>query len=387
MDTQAALISRMDRLAHSRPGLFRARAIGTLALGYAGAACLALAPFGAATLGLLALRHTRAPLAAAPAALVLVLLAIWVASRRSPAPGLPGESIDAIEADGLHAMLTRLRCRLRVAYPREVRVTAQFDAALFQDSNQGIFGRGAARSVLLLGLPLMKCLSEAQLEAVLAHELGHLVGVNAAATSRARHLQIALQRLQGDLFRENGRPWRILSRVLAWYLPRLEACTVVWARANETDADRVAAELTSPQLLAQALVAHAVVGEYWHRHYWRWVGQSTRELPPRLLCPYTSFNVAAFRAAPEELRRQWLETAIRLDPGPTASHRSLWARIEAAGSLPELALPVPGRTADRLLRAECARLDALFDRRWREGTVAARRLLHGLLHYPAGGAG
>ncbi len=379
----AALNARLDQLARTRPQLFRVRAVGTLALGYAGCGALAVAPAAACAIGLLALARA-APLVfealGVAALLVLVLLSF---PRAAAARNLPGERVDPTQAAELLKLLERLRARLRLRYPREVRITPQFDAALFQDSNSGVFGGGARRSVLLLGLPLIKCLSEKQLEAVIAHELGHLAGALASHTSRARHLGISLQRLREGIAREPGRLWRTLRRTLEWYLSQLEACTLPLARINEADADRIAVRLTSPSALGQALVTHRVGGIFWYRRYWPWVGNCSRTLAPQFLFPYSDFGLAAFQGVPEDERGRWLETSLRFEATPTASHPILRERLRAIGVRAELVLPDQG--ADRLLRADRARLDALFDQRWRAGTVAARRLLQQAIEHRGAG--
>jgi Zn-dependent protease with chaperone function len=377
MHMHAELIARMERLARSRPRLFRLRAIATLALGYLGTAGLAGAPAVAAAVGLLAIARAEPVLPKALGALLLVL-ALVACVRDDVARNLPGERVDAVQAAELLALLARLRARLQLRYPREVRITPLFDAALYQDSNRGVFGGGARRSVLLLGLPLLKCLNEAQLEAVMAHELGHLAGAHAAQTSRARHLGNSLRRMHAALAHEKGRVLRMLWRMLEWYLPQLEACTLPLARANEADADRMAVRATSPAAFAQALVAHWVVGLFWRRHYWRWVAHYRRCFKPQALFPYSAFGLYAFQSVPEQERLYWLEAGLQQQPAPMDSHAGLRERLAAIGARAELALPEAGATADRLLRGERERLDALFDRRWREGTVAAQRLLHEL---------
>ena len=369
-----ALIARLDQLARTRPQLFRLRAIGTLALGYAGCGALVAAPGAACAIGLLSVARVEPLVFQALGVAGLLALAILFYPRVAAARNLPGEPVDPTQAAELLKLLERLRAQLRLGYPREVRITPQFDAALFQDSNSGVFGGGARRSVLLLGLPLIKCLSEKQLEAVMAHELGHLAGAHSAYTSRARHLGISLQRLPGAIAREPGRLWHILRRTLEWYLPQLEACTLSLARINETDADRIAVRLTSPSALAQALVTHRVVGIFWYRRYWSGVGNCSRTLAPQFLSPYSNFGLTAFRGVPEDERVRWLETSLRFEATPAATHPILRERLRAIGARAELVLPDHG--ADRLLGADRARLDALFDQRWRDGTVAARRLLH-----------
>jgi Zn-dependent protease with chaperone function len=97
-----------------------------------------------------------------------------------------------------------------------------------------------SRNIVTLGLPYLLTMSRAQLLAVLAHEFGHLVGEDGKLTRRVYMLVVALNRFRHQLSK-NGNRSGLLSWAIAWYLPRLEAETMVVRRANEYTADRFSA--------------------------------------------------------------------------------------------------------------------------------------------------
>src|SRR5262249_54354082 len=149
-------------------------ALATLGYGYlsvliVGLLCL-IAVFG------LMLKHAPAlgvKLILLPGALLVVVLrSLWV--RLEPPAG---EVLRRREAPGLFTRVEQLCRRLRAPRVHRVIVTEDFNAAVTQVPRLGVLGWH--RNYLLLGLPLLKCLTVEQLEAVLAHELGHLSGGHA----------------------------------------------------------------------------------------------------------------------------------------------------------------------------------------------------------------
>ena len=100
------------------------------------------------------------------ALLLVVLRALWV--RLQPPDGEPLARGDAPE---LFALLDRLRARLNTPPLHQVLVTADFNAGITQVPRLGVFGWH--RNYLILGLPLMRCVSAPQLEAVAAYEVSN----------------------------------------------------------------------------------------------------------------------------------------------------------------------------------------------------------------------
>ncbi|MFE0648901.1 M48 family metallopeptidase [Streptomyces sp. NPDC059534] len=85
--------------------------------------------------------------------------------------GVAGVAVTDTEEPGLWAAVRELAARVGTRAPDEIRLTADMNAAVTEDARLlGLLG-GTRR--LYLGLPLVAGLSEAQLRAVLAHELGH----------------------------------------------------------------------------------------------------------------------------------------------------------------------------------------------------------------------
>jgi hypothetical protein len=155
--------------------------------------------------------------------------------------------------------------RLDTPPVHHVLITAEFNAAMAQVPRLGVFGW--QRNYLLVGLPLLRSLSVVQLEAVLAHELGHLSRGHAGLGNWIYRLRNTWQRLDQAL---EARPqWGAgtIRHFLSWYAPYFNACSIprtpVRVRGRR-DLSRDHLE----QAAAQALTNLSVIDCYLSERYW-----------------------------------------------------------------------------------------------------------------------
>jgi Zn-dependent protease with chaperone function len=298
---------------------------------------------------------------------ICAISALIAAVRKAPraaSVALPGDNVDRAAAPDLYRMVDALCARLDLPPPREIRITPDFGASLYRTGG-GLFEK--AGGTLLIGLPLMKCLSNAQLEAALAHELGHLSGVHERWMVRVAHLERTARSLRAALGSSTRGAGRALRRACEWYLERLHACALPASRACEYEADLTAARLTSPAKLAESLAILAVGERFWRERYWPTVYADVRHAPHPVRFPHTSFGMLWLNTLGTEQARAWLDAALLSATTP--------AHVSPALSDHE--------TADLLLGIERARLDALFDRRWREAVAERWRRIYQTIHPPA----
>ncbi len=380
----AMLIERMDLLARTRPAMFRWRLQGTLALGYGFLAGLVGMPVLVCVAGFypLFVQDPMFKVLFGVLAAIFAVTALVLAARQTPraaSVALPGDKIERAEAPDLYRMVDALCARLDLPPPREIRITPEFGASLYRTGG-GLFEK--AGGTLLIGLPLMKCLSNAQLEAALAHELGHLSGVHARWMMRVAHLERTARSLRAALESSRRGAGRALRRACEWYLERLHACALPASRACEYEADLTAARLTSPSKLAEALTILAVGERFWRQRYWPTVYADIRHVPHPARFPHTSFGMLWLNTLGTGQARAWLDAALLSKTARAHLSPALSDRLRALGVDAVLAL-AEHETADRLLGAERARLDALFDSRWREAVAERWRRIYQAIHAPA----
>jgi len=169
-----------------------------------------------------------------------------VTQTRDPDADL-GPVLAFTDAPLLFAAVNEVSRRLGVRPPGQVRLTYLPCCGVVA------WGRSQA---LILGLPLLRVLTLAELRAVLAHELAHLARGDATRAARsARFVGALRQALDQAGGRERGPlgAWaRVCCRVASWLIGPI-------ARGQEARADRSAAAIAGGSVAASALVKAAMV--------------------------------------------------------------------------------------------------------------------------------
>lgn len=358
-----ALVTRLETLAREQPRGYKLRlvALALLGYGYIGAVVLLLvALLLAAALSLLFLKALALKLLI-PLAIVIwvVLRALWV--RIAPPSGY---MVTPHTAPLLFARIDRLRQALDAPRFHRVLVTDDFNAGVMQVPLLGLFGWH--RNYLLLGLPLMKCLTPDQLDAVLAHEFGHLAGGHARFGNWLYRARAIWQQLAESITRSGGSGAFLFRRFFGWYVPYFQAWTFPLARANEYEADAVAARLTSPQAAAAALTGVNVGAALLEQRFWPGIYGNADEQPQPAFLPYSRLGQGLQQQFRDDDGQRWLDEALTRDTTHDDTHPALRDRLQALGQQPQVAPPSELEAADRLLGDERERIIAAFDQRWQQ---------------------
>ncbi len=260
-----ALVHRMEEFAARQPGVYRLRMLGLALLGYA---YLIAVIVGILLLSAIAVLLVRAsPILGVKALIILLpLLAIIVGSlwvRLHPPEGM---RITRRDSPALFGRLDRLRRQLKTARIHVVLVTPDLNAGITQVPRLGLFGWH--RNYLLLGIALMKCLTVEQLEAVLAHELGHLSGGHARLGNWIYRMRRVWQQLEQSLEAKAPIGGNVVRSFFKWYIPHFAASSYPLARRNEFEADAASIAVTSPRVAAQALTNADVMAQYLYERFW-----------------------------------------------------------------------------------------------------------------------
>lgn len=360
------LVARLDEEARQNPSAYKFRVLMLAGLGYGYLALtvflllvLTLAAFASVIfLKAIALK-IAIPLLIF---LFLVLKAMWV--KLDPPEG---RLITAAESPALFALIDALRHKLKSPPFHRVLITNDFNAAVVQIPRLGMLGWH--RNYLLIGLPLMKALTPAQLEAVLAHEFGHLAGGHARVSNWIYRLRMSWMRLMAIL--EHNRSWGtgLFRPFFNWYSPYFNAYSFPLARANEYEADSASARIVSPQAAAEALTSVNVAGAYLDEKYWPGLQKQADDSPRPGFSPYARMGEDLAGGIDEASAQQWLGRAMEQQTTVGNTHPSLADRLKAIQQTPRIALPAAGAAADTLLGAAREDITAEFDRRWHDAVL------------------
>ncbi|MCP5200144.1 MAG: M48 family metalloprotease [Gammaproteobacteria bacterium] len=281
-------------------------------------------------------------------------------------------------------LLTRQRCPTLYAEvdslagalgaPRIHRIVLgeDFNAAIAQTPRLGIFGW--PRNTLILGLPLLLALSPEQARAVLAHEFGHLSGRHCRFNGWIYRVRVTWDRVMQAFDHSSGFGAGLLRRFFDWYAPSFSAYSFALARANEYEADAIAARLASPAAAAAALARTAVLAPAAQQAYWAPLVARAEHEPEPESSPYA--GLARFFAAPpldEAALADRLASALRVETGHGDTHPALADRLDALDlAVPALDTPATSAAA-AWLGATCAAVIADFDQAWLAQNAAAWR--------------
>ena len=378
----AARVARIEEFDRASPLAYRIYALWWALLGYV---VLGLAAFIAvAVLGALvafAIKHPNAGtvklclLVGVPAGWLAWNVAKSLHVRFDPPDGLPLERSAAPE---MRDEIERLRVEVGAPRLHGVRIHGEVGAAMWRTPRLGVLG--LTRNELILGLPLLRSLSEDEARAVIAHSLSRIAGRQGRLAAWMWRIRQTWARIHGQNQQGDGGP-KLLRWFLAWYAPRFAAASFPLASSHERAADQAAICAVGADPFVRALARMEILGRAAREGFWDTLDRRALRrdaLPPGFLAP-----LQAALDAPAQAKR-WLREALEARSGqpdiqPPLSERLRDSQAAIAGQLRGGGLPPkPGRSAARAWLGQCeTALAAELDRHWLE-QVAPRWAERGL---------
>ncbi|MFG5775535.1 M48 family metallopeptidase [Comamonas sp. J-3] len=232
------------------------------------------------------------------------------------------------EAPHLFALLDELSQQLDAPLIHEVRLSDELNAGAMDQ--RGFLGLYSRRRTLFLGIPLLHALNEAQLRAVIGHELGHFSRRHGRLGHWIYRVRVAWSSyLYSPVYADDD----LIDRLQHWtarlFMPSFLRRSFERSRQCEYEADACAAEVAGGPHLLNALARLDSVDAFFRQRYasalaqrqqndidppgdhWAWVLQQTR-----------SGQDALSRAAPQRPASAW------------DTHPPLAERAAALGLLP-----------------------------------------------------
>lgn len=294
---------------------------------------------------------------------ILILLAVvcgrnamerYVAMKDAP------PQLSRKRAPKLFELVDGFRARHKASRIDGVRIDSSFNAGIV--NLPSIIPFWPASNILLVGLPLLEAMGEAQGRAVLGHEIGHLAHADGwlGAWIYGVYQRALAKHAEGAA----GQTFVLTRLIWDWLLPRLHSRVQVLLKLHEIEADKVSAEMAGTTPAAEALLLLAVRGRQIERdglpEFMR--ASLPNPLPPEGICAYLAQYVRRphLRDA-SDLHDALRESALEGDPHPATVERLRSIGVGAdQARLPAL----PATSAADAFFGERADLRKLVDEHW-----------------------
>ena len=351
---------------HRRAVLARRQTMGAV-LGLGAFALMALA-MGAAGVSLTLYVFAQWGVGRHGVGLVLFVVAValwWFAWRAggclmAPLPRPDGECLDRARAPTLYTLVDRMGERFGGMTIDALYITGEMNVALFQRPSRGLWGR--METYLLIGLPLAHSVSTRQLEAIIAHEFGHLYCQRRGRAAWGGHVRAWWLRTVDRSLDALPGVGMLLDRLTLGQLLRAQQL----CRKEEFEADQAAAKVVGALGVAGALVEVVVKERFLHGDYWAKVMAQSHFSPRPLIRPYREMGCGMLAGFPKwRGRGDFLRSMFAEEEGGEL-HPTLYERLGALGEKLEAVLAqVPDvSAAQSCLAAELDELAWALDRDW-----------------------
>ena len=347
-DAYDALIARLERHAAAHPLLYRVEVVTLAIVGYGYLLALLLGSIALVLAAVFLIFYQPNAMTIKIGLIVgggaaflawAIMRSLWI--RLEPPQG---RALKPDEAPELFAEIERLRTQLAAPRIHRVLLTDEFNAAISQTPRLGIFGW--PRNYLVLGLPLMRVLTQDELRSVIAHELGHAGGGHGAFGGWIYRIRATWSVLARQV--SEGGAAKLVRGFLKVFVPRFNAWTFVLARAQEYEADRAAVAVAGAREAANALIRVNVLSRHASEEFWPSLRRRANEsaVPPAHLLGDLQQTLASI--GPGQAKR-WLSEAWRRPTDRVDTHPCLRERLLAMGidHVPVQSAGIPVRSAAR----------------------------------------
>lgn len=294
---------------------------------------------------------------------------VGIFSRAAPSNTQHGELISEADAPHLWAHIRQMAARLETAPPKQI--VAGIDANFYVTEAPLTVGSQILNGrTLYVSLPLLRKLETGEADAVLAHELAHLSGGDTANGARLGPAVMHYDKYCRAM-REGGATI-VAWPLLAFYRIIFELALARSRREREFRADRIAAELVSPQGISRALVKTAAYSIYRSKVEEQLFKRRSQHTGGLGIAAQINSGLATFVQSPA-----FMDQISKVQvPHPFDSHPPLNERMSAVGAVlaPEHYADVAAEMPASSWASDIIPADAIEDRLWNvhDGAFAAK---------------
>jgi len=289
-------IERMDAMANASPALYYLLAWLLAAIGFG---YLMLFPiligFPLAFIGYMVTQASPVQWSSADWIIALVSLGIsglaaWttraIALTRPELP--PGRPLTKADFPLLISHINQLVATYNAPALDQIKLTARFDIEIIRSPVHGF--PSSFKHTLLIGLPVMSCLSPTHLKLLLAREIGHLALCRRNYNRRIIYLRSVWQHYAQE-YSHDWKPDTLLLRLFfCWYAPFYSLSTEAAVTLEEFIKDRCMLDVTAVENAAETIAIFEVKKRFIINQFWPELNDMAYFQPKPTWLPYSSMD-------------------------------------------------------------------------------------------------
>ena len=251
-----------------------------------------------------------------------LLMTIYLFQR---APTLPaGRPVTSQDAPRLIQLVTELCAELHLTTIHRIRVTREFELSLVRTPKSGFPFRTI--NTLIIGLPLMQCLTPVQFRSAVHRELVHLSG---PVTRPGRWFYFARQKwtqYQNSYQSDFSIPTLIMRIFFSWYAPLYRFYSKKAARHEELYADDQAFNTIKDNGFVDMLTAVMLGHRFLEQEYWPSLNIKAYKYHTPPYMPYSCLEIHFRNKLLPRIAQQWIDESLQTKP-TTSTMPDFYSRI------------------------------------------------------------
>jgi hypothetical protein len=289
-------MGRMDAMANASTALYYLFAWLLAVIGYGYLMLFPiLAAFSAAFVGYMVTQASPVQWSStnwiiALAALCISALAAWttraIALTRPDLP--PGRPVTKADFPLLVNHIKQLAATCNAPALEQIKLTTRFDIEIIRSPVHGF--PSSFNHTLMIGLPVMSCLSATHLKLLLAREIGHLAQCRRHYNRRVIYLRSVWQHYAKE-YSHDWKPDTLLLRLFfSWYAPFYSLSTETAVKLEEFIKDACMLDIAAIELAAETIAVFEVKKSFIENEFWPELNDMAYIQPRPTWLPYSSMD-------------------------------------------------------------------------------------------------
>ncbi len=289
-------IRRMDAMANASPALYYLFAWLLAAIGYGYLMLFPiLAGFAVAFVGYMAIQAS--PVHWSPTEWIIALVSLGIAALAAwtaraialTRPDLPaGRPMTKADFPLLVNHIKQLAATYNAPALDQIKLTTRFDIEIIQSPVHGF--PSSFNHTLLIGLPVMSCMSPMQLKLLLAREIGHLALCRRQYNRRIIYLR-SVWRHYAQEYSHDWKPDTLLLRLFfCWYAPFYSLSTEAAVTFEEFVKDKCMLDITPIEHAAETIAVFEIKKRFIENEFWPELNNMAYLQPRPSWLPYSCMD-------------------------------------------------------------------------------------------------